>query len=46
VQYENELSHPARSNLGLPFVATNSITSATSILGPAPQRFYRIVLLR
>jgi hypothetical protein len=43
--YKTNLTDAAWVNLGSPVIATNSITSATDVIGPDLQRFYRVELL-
>ena len=44
VQYTSSLAQPKWNNLNGALTAINSITSASDVIGPDPQRFYRIVL--
>jgi hypothetical protein len=43
VQYTTDLSTSNWINLGTAILATNGETSASDILGPDPQRFYRVI---
>ena len=45
VQYTASLNNPNWKNLGGVVTALGTTTSASDIIGPDPQRFYRIVLL-
>jgi hypothetical protein len=46
VQYKTNLAQAAWVNFGAVVTATNSTVSASDSIGPNPQRFYRVVLLR
>jgi uncharacterized repeat protein (TIGR03803 family) len=45
VQFKTDLTQTNWNNLGTALTATNTTAFASDILGPDPQRFYRIVLL-
>lgn len=45
VQYTTNLSPANWQNLGDPITATNVTATASDIIGPDPNRFYRVVLL-
>jgi hypothetical protein len=45
VQYKSDLTQTNWSNLGDPITATTTNTTASDLIGPDPQRFYRIIVL-
>jgi len=45
VQYNSGLTQTSWNNLGTAFNATNTSATVSDIIGPDPQRFYRVVLL-
>jgi hypothetical protein len=45
VQYKTNLSQNGWINLGAVITATNVTATATNLIGPDPQRFYRLQLL-
>jgi hypothetical protein len=45
VQYSTNLAQMNWNNLGVPLIATNSITRASDTIGPGQQRFYRVALI-
>ena len=45
VQFKADLAQTNWTNLGSSIVATNSTASASDVIGPAAQCFYRVVLV-
>jgi hypothetical protein len=45
LQYTGDLSSGSWTNLGPPITATTSFITNSDTIGPAPQRFYQVLLL-
>ena len=43
VQYKNNLSDLVWTNLGADIAAMSNFATATDVIGPNPQRFYRVL---